>query len=528
MNRPLPPFVQNLYAFAVSGLLFVCACGPALGQPFDPALATAVDDALRPGVDAGARVAVRVLDADTGRVLLETPDAADAFVPASNLKLVTSATALDRFGPEHALATTFRVIDGKLEIVAGGDPAFGDPGLLEDRGMTPMDEFDLLADALRQAGVTQLPGGVTVTDAVFDDQLVHPSWHPANLLHWYGAPVAGVSFNDNCVDFTFRPTTLGDPAELETLPPSGLFEILGDAMTSTEGEHAPQLGKLPGQNVYKVRGKVGRIDGPYSKPTDDPRRFLAATTAVALRDRGIDVGHRLEVSSQTLGDSPGSGFSYVVETPLLDVLGRVNTNSQNMMSEAVAKLNGLAYDTAAGAPDPRGSWASGHHAAAEFLRRIGVDPETLRSADGSGLSRQNRLSAKLLTDLLLHMLVEHEHGEHFVGTMAISGVRGSVRRRMGNGDMAEMKGRVYAKTGTIRGVSALSGYVFHDSGRVLVFSILHNDIEGSAGPYRQQQDAAVQALWRWLDTQPEPDAAQLEARPPQLRESLAVLAPTAP
>ncbi|MEM9753467.1 MAG: D-alanyl-D-alanine carboxypeptidase/D-alanyl-D-alanine-endopeptidase [Planctomycetota bacterium] len=510
---------NTLWRFVVASIALASLANPVAAR-FDAELAASVEAALRPGIDAGARVAVRVVDADSGAVLLETPNADDAFIPASNMKLVTTATALDLYGPDKTLATTFTVQDGTLVINAGGDPAFGDPSLLEERGLSPMDEFVPLAEALKSSGITELPGGVVVVDAIFDEQLVHPSWHPANLLHWYGAPVAGVSFNDNCVDVTFRPSKAGRPAELEFIPPIHGFDIRGEALTASLEEHGPELAKLPGEDVLTVGGKVGRVGGPYSKPAEDPRRFLATVTAAALRDHDIVVGDAIEIRTKLLSSDGLSLVQYVAETPILDVLRRVNTNSQNMMAEAVAKLSGLAHDQQIGVPGPRGSWLSGHHATANFLERIEVESETLVAADGSGLSRDNRISAELVTDLLQHMLVEHEHGEHYMGTMAISGVRGSVRNRMGKDAMAHMKGRVYAKTGTIRGVSALSGYVFHDSGRVLVFSILQNGIEGSATPYRQQQDDAVAAMWRWLDGQPIPDADTLEDRSEQMLESI--------
>lgn len=510
----------------VACLIFCVVAFSAEAEPAvaDQALALTVDEALRPGVAAGASVAVRIIDADTGEVLLATENVSQPFTPASNMKLVSSATALDRFGPERQLQTHFAVADGALLIRAGGDPAFGDPSLLEEIGLTPMSLFDQLVEYLHKANITGLPGGVIVIDDVFDDQFVHPSWHPANLLHWYGAPVAGVNFNDNCIGVTFKPAQLGQPAELHVIPPAGGFELRGQAVTSGLDEHAPELAKLPGVDVFEVGGKVGRVGGPYSKPITNPRRFVAETTAAALRDRGFEVGPDIRLETEYTRTEPATVVASFA-TPLTDVLRRVNTNSQNMMAEAVAKLNGLAFDTAAGADSPRGTWEGGHRAAVDFLDRIGVDPSPLIAADGSGLSRDNRLTAELLSDLLLYMLTEHQHGEHFVQTLAISGVRGSVRNRMGRDELAHMKGRVYAKTGTIRGVSALSGYVFHPSGRTLVFSILHNGIEGSATPYRQQQDAAVAAMWSWLDAQPPLESDVLDARSPQLLESLEAVAP---
>ncbi len=462
----------------------------------DAQLAAAVEAALQPGLIGETRVAVCVLDGGTGEVLLATDNAAEPFTPASNMKLLTSAATLDLYGPDHVLRTDFRAGDGTLIVVAGGDPAFGDPAIAEAAGQTPMTPFRALAQALHQrGGPTTFPGGVIVVDAVFDEQLVHPNWHPANLLHWYGAPVAGVSFNDNCVDVTFVPTEPGQPAELELVPPAGGFKFVGEALTvSDKDAHAPELAKRPGETVFIVGGAVARRGGPYSKPVDDPRRYLGEVLMAELPQHGIEVDGPVRVVTQLDGVDERPVLATHVSA-LTDVLGRVNTNSQNMMAEALAKLNGRAHLEAHGVDAPRGSWEAGAAAAEAFLQRIGIDTAVLVADDGSGLSRENRLSATIITELLLHMRNEHEHGKAFVDSMAISGVRGSVRNRL-----KDLEGKVYAKTGTIRGVSALSGYLFHHSGRVVVFSILHNGIEGSPAPYRRQQDDAVRAMAKWLDT----------------------------
>lgn len=485
----------------------VCVlCAPvALAAPQSrETLAHRIDAALRPGVEAGATVSVRIVDARTGEELLATPNAADAFTPASNLKLVTSATALDLYGPDYELTTTLARLGDDLWVIGSGDPALGDPKLAERDGRTPMSVLDGWADALKKHGVTNIAGDIVVCDPVFDDELTHPTWHSGNLLHWYGAPVAGVSFNDNCVDFTFTPGAKGKPAKVETLPPAGGFVVEGTVVTDAQ-THNPKLDKKPAtpgaadEPVFVVGGSITKRYGPSSKPVNDPRRFLGETLRAVLVRHGITVAGRVRVTTDDAPAVPDDAVIATHVTPLTDVLGRVDTNSQNMMAEALAKLNGLAHNRTHGVEHARGSWGSGHLAAVAFLKDAGIDTTVLVAADGSGLSHENRVSARLLSDLLLHMLLEHEHGEHFVNAMAISGVRGSVRSRM-----KEIKGRVYAKTGTISGVSALSGYVFARNGHVAVFSILHNHVDGSQGPYRKQQDAAVLALYRWLQSQGRP------------------------
>ena len=502
-----------------SGLALLLAAA-ALGQSATTEqLKEAVGEALSPGVEQGATVAVVVVDALTGQTLLTTPNADEARIPASNMKLVTSATALDSMGPDAVLSTTLAIDGDDLLVIGGGDPGLGDPTIEEAAGRTPMSVFDDWAKALRKQGVRRVSGDIIVIDTVFDEQLVHPTWGEANARQWYGAPVAGVNFNDNCVDFTFFPgRRAGSPARVQTLPPAGGFVVQGKVGTTKDvKKHNPILDKRnaptqTGESVYTIDGLVARKAGPYSKPVDDPRRYFGETLKDALAERGVKVAGEVRVETQ-----PREGKTVATQdTPLLAVLGRVNTNSQNMMAEALAKLSGRTYQLERGAvpAEARGTWASGHEAAVAFLQGIDIDTLPLVAADGSGLSRENRVSASLIAGLLLHMLREHEYGEYFLDSLAVSGVRGSLRNRM-----KSLTGRVYGKTGTIRGVSALSGYVFAPNGRVAVFSILHNDIKGGSTPYRAQQDAAAEAIAAWLERQPavKPGAGEI---PPQVGEAL--------
>ena len=496
----------------------VATAEPSSQRPAE--LSAQLDAALQQADPEKSRVAAVVLDPLDGRVLYANAHATDAFIPASNLKLITTAVSLHLYGPEHSLATTLAIAGDDLLVIGQGDPAFGDPTLAARDGGTAMSVLDQWADALRAAGVRRVPGDLVVVDPVFDEQLVHPTWSASNRLHWYGAPVAGVSFNDNCVDFTFVPTRPGRAAEIQTVPPAGGFSIQGQVQSrGSKDKHNPVLGKRPepveGISQFPVRGGVTQRAGPYSKPVDDPRRFVGQALRAHLKSRGVTVAGQVRLATRLTAEQQ-RGLRVIAEhrTPLTDVLRRVNANSQNMMAEALAKLNGLALARHRGDADPRGSWAGGHEATIAFLRSRGLDTLPVVSADGSGLSRENRLSADVLARLLGHMLAEHPHGAYYLDSLAVSGVRGSLGRRL-----RDLEGRVYGKTGTINGVSTLSGYVFTEHGPAAVFSILHN---GSAGGYRQQQDAAVQVIARWLDAQP-----PVEVRDPEVLRARAYASPRA-
>jgi len=503
MSRPLfftPP--RFVVGWTLCVLFFTSAMASAVASAQSPSqaeLVASLDAALRQTAKSKSNVSAVVLDAITGETLYANAAANDGFIPASNLKLLTSAVALDTYGPEAQLTTTLAISGDDLIVIGTGDPALGDAALAERDGRTPMSVLDDWAAALRHAGVVRIPGDLIVIDTVFDDVLFHPTWSTNNKLQWYGAPVAGVNFNTNCVDFTFIPRAVGQPATVQTLPPSGGFVVQGQVKTvGKDGKHSPVLGKRASpendQSVYVLRGSVKQTAGPFSKPVDDPRLFLGEALKGQLALHGIEVVGDVRVENKL--DAATAQRSRVMathQTALVNVLGRVNTNSQNMMAEALAKLSGWAYELRRGNPEARGTWAGGHAAAIMFLQRIGIDSTSVVAADGSGLSRQNRVSAAVLAQLLNHMLRDHEHGEFYLDSLAVSGISGSLSRRL-----RDQTGRVFAKTGTINGVSALSGYVFAENGRVAAFSILHN---GPAGGFRQQQDRAVQAIDRWLGAQ---------------------------
>ena len=173
-----------------------------------------------------------------------------------------------------------------------------------------------------------------------------------------------------------------------------------------------------------------------------------------------------------------------------DIIGRINTNSQNFFAEALCKLTGQAFAARHGRQVP-GSWADGDKAVRAFLHRCKIDDQQLELADGSGLSVDNRVTARMLTDLLAAMRRRPDSAV-FVDSLAQGGVNGTLQKRF-----AGLEGRVFAKTGYISGVRALSGYVRTAADEWLAFSIIYNKIPGDVKPYEALQDEAVRLLVDW-------------------------------
>jgi D-alanyl-D-alanine carboxypeptidase/D-alanyl-D-alanine-endopeptidase (penicillin-binding protein 4) len=180
-----------------------------------------------------------------------------------------------------------------------------------------------------------------------------------------------------------------------------------------------------------------------------------------------------------------------------DIIGRINTNSQNFFAEAFCKLTGQEYLARQGQPVP-GSWADGDRAIRAFLRRNGIDDRQMVVADGSGLSDDNKVTSRMLTDLFAVMFVRSD-GEAFRDSLAKGGVDGTLKKRY-----VGLEGHLFAKTGYIEGVRALSGYVRTYDDEWLTFSIIYNNIPGSVKPYEALQDEAVRLLISWPDLEQEP------------------------
>lgn len=452
-------------------------------------LAARLDEILTRLDDTGAVVAARVIELP-GRRELYARDADAPFTPASNMKVPVSATLLDTFGLEHTFKTYLALDGDNVWIIGTGDPALGDPRIAQRRGSTSTGVFDAWAQALREHGVTRIAGDLVYYDGALDAQWLHPTWGES-VLHWYGAPVTGLNFNDNCVDITVEPTELGRPARFEIMPPVRDATVINECVT--DPNHAPTIEKLPGGNIYQLGGTCAKREALKSKPVENPGAFTADAFRTHLAGLGIEVAGAIRAAREPLGGAmppPAASVIAVHETPLRDVLGRINTNSQNMFADAACKLAGQAWAAGQGRCGP-GSWADGSAAIHAFLKRNGIDEAALVVADGSGLSVDNRVTARLMTDLFAVMF-ERPDRAAFVDSLAKGGINGTLEKRF-----AGYEGHVFAKTGMIGGVRALSGYVRTKHDEWLAFSIIYNRIPGSVEPYEALQDEAVKLLVAW-------------------------------
>lgn len=383
--------------------------------------------------------------------------------PASNQKILVGAAAIAKLGRDFSFETRISVGEGGDLMVAGE----GDPNLSgRFFGGDPTKVLRAMARDVRAKGVQRVRD--LVLDASrFDGQYVHPEWPTDQLDRWYCAPVAALVYNDSCWDVTVLPGPFpGAPSRLLVQPNLLAPQFANRCETVRGGKQVVHIGRAQ-ESDFEVRGQVVLASAGVEANVTvrDPVRFFGEAFRAALAAEGVRVDGAVRE-----GKLDGAREILAYRSDLARTLKVMLTNSQNLYAECVFKRLG------------EGSFASGAEALAAALASIGVPTDGLDARDGSGLSKENRVTARTVYEALQAMRDE----PIFVEGLA-SGGEGTLGKRY-----RELGGRVRAKTGTIKGVSALSGYVTGRDGGRYVFSILANG--ASTVRARRLQDLVVTSL----------------------------------
>ena len=445
-------------------------------------------DALVRGATSGAsRWGILVASLDRGDTLYSrNPDL--ALAPASNMKLYSTAAAFYYLGPGFRFST-YLLADGPLRDGAlQGDLILygtGDPSISNRMLESSLSTFRAFADSLAQQGIREIRGDLVGDGSYFDDRWIAPGWEPSDLTAWYGAPVGALSFAENLVSIRVLPGPVGGAAVVRTTPETRGLSVENRVRTVASGATRVRLEHAPGGIV--ATGQVRRGSGGFAGtiPVVDPANYAAAAFRGVLEERGIRVTGRTRTvhgpadSRVTFhtpppapegADRPPPRVLAIHLSPLLTEIAAVTNHvSHNLFAEALFKTVGR---VAAG----EGSFAGGARAVQYLLEcETRTDSAASRLVDGSGLSRLNRVTARTTIRLLDYMARDeawYSFYESLPQAAAPSGLR-----RMQNTPAA---GNLRAKTGTIKAVSALSGYVHAANGERLAFSIIGNGLPSTA------------------------------------------------
>jgi D-alanyl-D-alanine carboxypeptidase/D-alanyl-D-alanine-endopeptidase (penicillin-binding protein 4) len=458
---------------------------------------------------------ILVEDRDTGEVLYER-DADRLFTPASNTKLFTSVAALALLGPDYRFHTTLESggalgddgrLSGDLVLVGRGDPDLSNrkfPFAWKAEFDGPVDKFLAeLADAAVAKGLRVVDGDIVADDSYFLYDPVPAGWSFGDLYFTYGAPVSAIAFNDNSVNIEVRPGLKeGDAAAASVEPAAASPTILNAIKTASVGSklefgvtHAAQSGFFYVFGTIPVGHEPARLD----LAMQDPAQTAAATLKQLLQARGVRVretirvvhgtpavtcqGIRAQVILQAcLAAAPPKNSLVLAEhvsPPLVEGVRVMNKISHNLHSELY--LRAIAREKkGVGATDP-GVWA-----VEDFLKSIGIAEGDVNLTDGSGLSENNLVAPRAVVALLRYA-AQQPWGADFISTLPIAGVDGTLEDRLRG--TAAARG-VWAKTGGLDRVHALSGYATTLTGEHLIFSILENN----SGQKGRDATTAVDAI----------------------------------
>lgn len=485
--------------YAAGFALAVLTTGLAHAQ----SLATRVDRVVDAADIGSSRIGVYVREVGVSAPLVSI-DASAGYIPASNMKLLTTGAAITVLGPDFVFRTEI-AIEGKRVIIRGdGDPALADPEILRNTEprMTVEDFLDTLADAI----AVKLPDGcseIILDDRIFDREFVHPTWDRNDLNKWYAPEVAGLNFHGNllAVFVSPAPEGVGAPPRLTMQPRSAWIHIANRAKTIAKGSNTYWPSRASDSNNFTLYGNVRTTSPtPLNTPTHNNALLFGQLLAERLMRKGIPVGLdarpglkppaavRLAEPDETL---PEGILAAVITTPLQEVLNRCNTDSVNMYAEALLKRIG--YEVTR----EQGTWDNG----ASVLRMTLEERLDSNAAittivtDGSGLSHSNIVTPTTITAWVESFALDDDLREPYLLSLATPG-RGTFTRRFRD---ADLKNQVAGKSGVLTGVRTLSGIVVSESGREVVFSILVNDVPASKGPnVTKMSERIVVQIDGWL------------------------------
>ncbi|MEM6645274.1 MAG: D-alanyl-D-alanine carboxypeptidase/D-alanyl-D-alanine-endopeptidase [Bacteroidota bacterium] len=497
---------MRLFLFVLS--LCVLSPLPARAQALtQTALTRQIDAILADTAFANAWWAVHVVDPATGDVVY-TRNAEKSFIPASNTKLYTTYAALHALGPDFVYETPLYyagtiqdgVLQGNLIIRGAGDPTIGGRFTDGDRTAT----FRAWADALKALGIVRIEGDIIGDDDAFDDQALGYGWSWDDELYYYSAETGALSFNDNCVDFELKATSAGAPADVTWAPHNTSFVTVHntsrtiDAALRIDEDYA----RTRDGNAFTLGSLVPEEQTDFeSLSVHNPTAFFLHVFREVLLQEGLaHSGRIVDIDDMSIKPSYADTLLTLVAThtspPLAEIIGVVNKNSQNFYAEQLLKtLGGLPDEASATSLDPdllMGSAARGIAVSERYYGAAGVDTSRIQLVDGSGLARQNLVTATMTTDLLLaaRSASDTSYANTYIRSLAVAGQQGTLRYRLNDANAPS----VYAKTGTVGNASALSGYLNPFSSRPLVFAIMVNHHTIPTRLARQAQDRIILLL----------------------------------
>jgi len=459
-----------------------------------------------------------VADAVTGDTLYEK-NADRYFVPASNMKLLTTALALDKLGPDYRFRTTIETrgklsargkLAGDLILVGRGDPNLSNRkwpfDTKEEFEGQPEKVLAELADGVVARGLKEVSGDIVGDDSYFPRERYPDGWEIDDMVWEYGAAISAIVVDDNTVMLTLTPGAKAGATVLAEVEPATRDFVLKNEVTTVEsGEKSDlRLTREPGSGTVLISGVVPARGAPrkLGLAIQEPALHAATLLAGLLEARGVKV--RGKIRAQHDPDPAQAARTLLAEhlSPRLgDTVKLVNKISQNLHTEVLLRV----------AARQDGRWSEPEDLQKfpkDFYAKAGIAPDDVVQTDGSGLSRHDLVTPRAFVRLLDYAEKQPWFADYFA-SLPVAGVDGTLNERMKDTGIA---GRIHAKTGSVTHVRALSGFAETPGGRRLIFSFLSNNQSVKNHEVQDALDGLCVAMMEEFDEKRarEPESAKVK------------------
>lgn len=411
---------------------------------------------------------------------LYSRDAQKYFIPASNVKLLTTAAALQKLGADFRIKTSvYSGENGSLYVAGRGDPSITEA------------QLQSLAQQLKRRGVDRV-NELIGDDSYFQGSAVNPHWEWEDAQAGYGAPINSLIFNQNAIELLLSPQELGQPLKVTFAEPklANQWQIQNNSVTVAQNESEfIEVGREFDRPAIRVSGqlKVGaESESAYVAVVNPTNNFLQHFQQV-LAAEGIPVKQALVAS---VSGNFNQELATVESPPLAELVIETNLESNNLYAEVLLRLLGKVTDNVPQQQEDTDE--IGLKELKTALTKLGVNPNSYILTDGSGLSRHNLISPEALVQTLRFM-ANSPAASIYRQSLPIAGESGTLKNRLNSTPNRVI---LQAKTGTLSGVSALSGYIEVPDYEPLVFSIIVNQSGLSAASMRSATDEIVLLLNR--------------------------------
>jgi len=443
---------------------------------------------------AAAHIGVYI-EALKDRSLIYRHEAAKLFIPASNLKLYTTACALELLGPDYRFRTEFYIKGSVKDSVLIGDlivRGMGDPSISgRYRDGDKQAYFKDWADSLRHYGINQIDGQIIADDGFFNDNVLADGWNWDDEPFWYSAQISALSYNDNCIDVTIAAGMhAGDSLLIVADPLAKYVATEIDAISCTaDFQSSLKLSRNRGKNELVMKGRypIGSAEYKESITIENPPLWFAENMHHVFMLSGLTVGRMPTVRKNAFRQAGVSLLFVQHSLPLSDLIITLNKKSHNFYADQLFKTLGAEILN-------DGSWNGGMRVVRGWLDKIWVVPAYTDFIDGSGLSRKD-LVAPLATAAVLRNLYYSKNFPYYYNSLPVAGVDGTLKKRLKNTSAA---GVVHAKTGYIGHVRSLSGYTHDKAGNDYIFVIMVNNYLVPTSFVNDLQDQIVLLLTTYM------------------------------